>query len=91
MLGSADAGATWHAMATGSAAGVDAGILLKDGRLLFGDNAGDLLIGQGDAISLRSVRAAEPVAALAQAADGAIIIGGPFGPRRMPLAALDAP
>ncbi len=91
VLGSTDAGATWHAIATGSAAGVDAGLVLRDGRLLFGDNAGDLLVGQVGATALRRVRAAEPIAALAQAADGAIIIGGPFGPRRMTLAALGTP
>ncbi len=91
VLRSADAGATWRAVSGGGSAGVDAGLLLQDGRLLFGDAAGNLLVGHEDAPALTAMSAGEPIAALAQASDGAIIIGGPFGLRRVPLSALGAP
>jgi photosystem II stability/assembly factor-like uncharacterized protein len=90
ILRSTDAGANWQALNTGSGAGVDAAVALQDGRLLFGDVAGDLLLGDDASTTVKTIQAGEPVAALAQAADGAIIIGGPFGPRRIPLAALGA-
>ncbi len=91
ILRSADAGATWQPVNNNVTAGIDASLVLADGRLLFGDAGGDLLLGAANAPALAVSPAGEPVAALAQAADGAIIIGGPFGLRRIPLAALGAP
>jgi photosystem II stability/assembly factor-like uncharacterized protein len=90
LLRSTDAGATWQHLPTNTGAGIDAAITLADGRILFGDVAGDLLV-QGRAGAITALQAGEPVAALAQAADGAIIAGGPFGPRRIALSALPAP
>ncbi len=91
LLCSADSGATWQNIVSNTSAGIDAGIALQDGRLLFGDNAGDLLVKDPNSTTLSIHRASEPVATLAQAADGAIIIGGPFGPRRIALSALEMP
>jgi photosystem II stability/assembly factor-like uncharacterized protein len=87
LLRSSDAGATWQSLATSTGAGIDAAVQLQDGRLLFGDVAGDLLVTSGSG-GIASTQAGEPVAALAQAADGAIIAGGPSGTRRIPLSAL---
>ena len=89
ILRSTNAGATWQNLNTGTGAGIDAAVPLADGRVLFGDVAGDLLLFSGAGIA--STHADEPVAALVQAPDGAIIAGGPFGPRRIPLSALAAP
>jgi photosystem II stability/assembly factor-like uncharacterized protein len=87
LLRSSDAGATWQTLPTNTGAGIDAAVPLQDGRILFGDVAGDLLLSSG-AGAITATQAGEPVAALAQAADGAIIAGGPFGPRRIALSAL---
>ncbi len=90
LLRSTDAGATWQTLPTNTGAGIDAAIPLADGRILFGDVAGDLLVRSG-AGAITALQAGEPVAALAQAADGAVIAGGPFGPRRIALTALPTP
>ncbi len=91
LLRSTDAGATWRSLATNTGAGIDAAVQLQDGRILLGDVAGDLLVASGAGASVAAAQAGEPVAALAQAADGAIIAGGPFGARRIALSALPTP
>jgi len=91
VLRSTDAGSSWQALNTGTGAGIDAAVALQDGRILFGDVAGDLLVTDRAGAGMASTQAGEPVAALAQAADGAIIAGGPFGPRRIALSVLPKP
>ena len=85
IITSTDQGQHWQTPATGLTAGIDAGLALANGRLLFGDVAGNLLESRDGARSLQPLpNAGEPVAALAQAADGSVSVGGPFGLRRLP-------
>ena len=96
IITSSDRGQHWQPPPTGVTAGIDAALTLADGRLLFGDIAGDLLLSPNGGQKITPLgNAGEPVAALAQAADGSLIIGGPFGLRRLPppaeAAAQDAP
>jgi photosystem II stability/assembly factor-like uncharacterized protein len=83
VLRSADAGQTWHAFQAADGAGVDCGIVLRNGDILLGDEAGNLLLSQDDGLSFRAIPAGGPVTALAQAPGGAIITASPFGLARM--------
>ncbi len=86
VLRSADAGQSWHEVQSVDGAGIDCGVVLKNGNILLGDQAGNLLLSQDDGISFRAIPVGAPVTALAQAPGGAIIIGGPFGLQRVSLA-----
>jgi len=87
VLRSADAGQTWHEVQAEDGAGIDCGIVLRDGDILLGDEAGNLLLSHDDGVSFRPLFVGAPVTALAQAPDGAIIIAGPAGLARISLAA----
>jgi photosystem II stability/assembly factor-like uncharacterized protein len=90
VLRSTDAAATWAQPASGVADAIDAATVLRNGGILLGDVAGALLLSNDDGKTFTLSQAGEPVAGLAQAPDGSIIAAGPFGLRRIPLAALKA-
>jgi photosystem II stability/assembly factor-like uncharacterized protein len=87
VLRSADEGQTWHEVQTADGAGIDCGVVLRDGDVLLGDEAGNLLLSHDDGVSFRAVYVGAPVTALAQATDHAIIIAGPAGLARTNLVA----
>ncbi len=87
VLRSADEGETWHEVQAADGAGIDCGVVLRNGDVLLGDEAGNLLMSHDDGVSFRPIFVGAPVTALAQAADGAIIIAGPAGLARLDLAA----
>lgn len=86
---SADQGAYWASIPTGVSAGIDAGLTLRNGTMVLGDTSGDLLVStdSGQHFTL-AAQAGEPVAALAQAADGELIVAGPQGLKSIALARL---
>jgi len=83
VLRSGDAGQSWHAVQSQDGAGIDCGIVLKNGDILLGDEAGNLLESPDDGMSFRATAVGAPVTALAQAPDGTIIAAGPFGLSRV--------
>jgi photosystem II stability/assembly factor-like uncharacterized protein len=83
VLRSADAGQTWHEVQTVDGAGIDCGIVLRNGDILLGDEAGNLLLSHDDGISFHAISVGPPVTALAQAGDGAIVLAGPAGLKRI--------
>jgi photosystem II stability/assembly factor-like uncharacterized protein len=87
VLRSEDEGRTWHEVQTADGAGIDCGAVLRNGDVLLGDEAGNLLLSHDDGVSFRAIFEGAPVTALAQAADSAIIIAGPGGLERINLAA----
>jgi photosystem II stability/assembly factor-like uncharacterized protein len=80
---SIDKGKDWTKSASNVGAGIDCGVLLRNGGVVLGDVAGDLLISHDSGAQFSLSPANQPVVALAQAADGAIIIGGPAGLARI--------
>jgi photosystem II stability/assembly factor-like uncharacterized protein len=90
ILRSTDKGKDWLRPASNVSVGIDCGIVLRNGDVVLGDVAGDLLVSHDDGAQFSVLQAEEPVVALAQAADGEIIIGGPSGLMRMSPATLDA-
>ena len=89
ILRSADHGKDWTQPVSGTQSGIDCGIVLRNGDILLGDIAGDLLLSHDDGKTFTSAQAPQPVAGLAQAADGTVILAGPLGLARLPPAALD--
>jgi photosystem II stability/assembly factor-like uncharacterized protein len=88
ILVSADTGATWRQVPAFANSGILSGLTLRDGRMLLGDESGNLALTADAGAKYSVLPANAPVTALAQAADGALIIGSPMGLRRLPLAAL---
>ncbi len=85
IITSADQGQNWQTTASGVSAGIDVGIPVSGGGILFGDIAGDLLLSIDGGVTVKQLgNAGEPVVALAQANDGSLVVGGPFGLRRLP-------
>ena len=89
VLRSTDQGKSWSQPQSGSDVGIDCGLVLQDGRILLGDVGGHLLLSHDDGKSFVTIDEPEPVVALAQAPDKSIIIGGPQGLYRLPLATLN--
>jgi photosystem II stability/assembly factor-like uncharacterized protein len=87
VLRSADAGQTWHEVQTVNGAGIDCGIVLHNGDILLGDEAGNLLLSHDDGVSFHAISAGPPVTAVAQAGNGAIVVAGPAGLLRINLVA----
>jgi photosystem II stability/assembly factor-like uncharacterized protein len=88
---SADAGVHWVISPTDVTAGIDAGLALEDGTLILGDTAGDILISKdGGRHFALAGQAEEPIAGLAQAANGDLVVAGPRGLEDIPRARLDA-
>jgi photosystem II stability/assembly factor-like uncharacterized protein len=88
VLVSADNGASWAQMAPNSNSGILSSLELADKRLVLGDESGNLLVTSDAGAHFSLLPAAAPVTALAQGADGALVVGSPMGLRRLPLAAL---
>ncbi len=85
LLRSSDQGASWLSLPPVSSNGVLCGAVLADGRIALGDASGNLFISQDNAARFRTVAGTFPITALAQAPDGALILGSPAGLRRVAL------
>jgi photosystem II stability/assembly factor-like uncharacterized protein len=86
IIRSVDDGRTWTTVAVPVAAGIDCGIQLRDGRIMLGDEAGDVLISKDDGATFTVIALGQPVIALQQAPDGAVIRAALRGIDRLPLA-----
>jgi photosystem II stability/assembly factor-like uncharacterized protein len=83
---STDKGATWQPAQSGVSDGIDCAAILHDGTILIGDVSGAILASHDDGRTFTDlIQIGQPVVALAQAPDGAIIIGGPRGLQRIAL------
>ncbi|MGA8863199.1 MAG: YCF48-related protein [Gallionella sp.] len=82
---SGDLGRSWKKGDTGSTVTLSAGIRLSDGSLLLVSQAGDLLISHDNGLHFQLLPGKEhlPVAAVAQANDGSLIIAGLRGIKRI--------
>ena len=80
ILRSTDQGANWSTISAGAPVGIDCGTVLKDGDVVLGNEAGQLLTSHDDGQSYSVSAVSEPVVSITQAADGAIILVGPAGP-----------
>jgi photosystem II stability/assembly factor-like uncharacterized protein len=85
-----DKGSDWTKSASHVGAGIDCGVVLRNGDVVLGDIAGDLLISHNSGATFSLSSANQPVVALAQANDGTIIFGGPAGLSRITSAAIDS-
>ncbi len=90
ILRSPDLGVHWTTISTSASVGIDCGIVLNNGDVLLGDIAGQLLDSHDNGQSYTVSNLNEPVVGLAQAADSAVILVGPNGPRRITLDKLAA-
>jgi photosystem II stability/assembly factor-like uncharacterized protein len=86
IIRSVDDGRTWTTVAVPVAAGIDCGIQLRDGRIMLGDEAGNVLISKDDGATFTVIALGQPVIALQQAPDGAVIRAALRGIDRLPLA-----
>ena len=87
LLNSADQGASWRSLPPVSGSAILCGQVLRDGRVALGDASGNLLISADAGARFHTVPGTLPVTALAQAPDGALILGSPAGLRRLSLGA----
>lgn len=84
LLRSDDAGAHWTEVKSGVELSLTNGLVLADGRILLGSQSGKLIVsGDGGRRFFSFATAPQPIAGLAQAADGAIIVAGPRGIARI--------
>jgi photosystem II stability/assembly factor-like uncharacterized protein len=90
ILRSTDQGTNWATVSAGAPVGIDCGTVLKDGDVTLGNEAGQLLTSHDNGQTYSVSAVGEPVVSLTQAADGAIILVGPAGPRRISLDKLGA-
>ncbi len=90
ILRSTDQGKHWATVTAGSPVGIDCGIVLKNGDVVLGNQAGQLLTSHDNGQSFTVSAVNEPVVGLAQAANGSIIVAGLLGPRTIPLSTLAA-
>lgn len=84
ILRSNDRGAHWIMVAAGAPVGIDCGIVEKNGDVLLGNIAGQLLVSHNNGQSFTVSTVNTPIVGLAQAIDGAIVIVGPNGVKRVP-------
>jgi photosystem II stability/assembly factor-like uncharacterized protein len=92
---SGDLGASWSRIDTGVQASLAGGAELADGTLVLVSQGGDVLLSgdQGRSFAARTgagLPPALPLAAVAQAGDGALVVAGLRGLRRVTLAAAGA-
>jgi photosystem II stability/assembly factor-like uncharacterized protein len=85
LLQSADAGATWRSLPPVSANAALCGQVLQGGSIALGDASGNLLVSRNTGASFTAIPGTLPVTAMAQAPDGALILGSPAGLRRVAL------
>ncbi len=82
---STDRGATWTQVATGVQASLSAGTVRADGAVVLVSQAGDVLTSGDDGLTFAiEAGTALPLAAVAQAGDGALVVAGLRGLRRLP-------
>ncbi|MRV75017.1 glycosyl hydrolase, partial [Duganella sp. FT92W] len=83
---SGDQGRSWRQVETGLQQSLTAGIVLADGSLALLSQGGDILLSRdaGRTFARAPVSQPLPAAALAQAADGALIVAGLRGVQRLP-------
>jgi len=85
LLQSSDAGGTWRSLPPVSANAVLCGQAVQGARIVLGDASGNVLVSQNEGASFTATPGTLPVTAMAQAPDGAIILGSPAGLRRVAL------
>ncbi len=83
VLQSADLGASWRSLPAVSPNAVLCGQALRDGRIVLGDASGNLLVSHNAGAGFKAIPGTLPVTAMAQAPDGALILGSPAGLRRL--------
>ncbi len=84
LLRTDDAGAHWTQLNSGVELALTSGLVLADGHILLGSQSGELIESRDGGRNFSpSSAAVQPVAGLAQAADGAIIVVGPRGIARV--------
>lgn len=82
---STDQGATWSQVATGVQASLAAGTVTSDGALVLVSQGGDVLVSRDDGRTfVPQPGTALPLAAVTQATDGALVVAGLRGLRRVP-------
>jgi photosystem II stability/assembly factor-like uncharacterized protein len=81
---STDAGMAWERIDSGTQQSITSAIVLADGCVLLGTQGGQLLVSRDRGRSFGSyAQTPQPVADLAQAADGGIVVAGPRGVLRV--------
>jgi photosystem II stability/assembly factor-like uncharacterized protein len=81
---STDAGKTWERVDSGTQQSITSAIALADGSVLLGSQGGQLLVSRDRGRSFGAyAQTPQPVADLAQAADGSIVVAGPRGVLRV--------
>jgi photosystem II stability/assembly factor-like uncharacterized protein len=83
VLLSSDDGRTWQSSQPATSSGILSGLVLKDQRILLGDEGGNLLVSADAGQNFKPLPGTAPVTALAQAPDQSIILGTPIGLRRL--------
>jgi photosystem II stability/assembly factor-like uncharacterized protein len=84
---SVDAGKTWERIDSGTQQSITSAIALADGGVLLGTQGGQLLVSRDRGRSFGGyAQTPQPVADLAQAADGGIVVAGPRGVLRIGVA-----
>ena len=82
---STDQGATWSQVATGVQASLAAGTVTSDGAVVLVSQGGDVLVSRDDGRTfVPQPGTALPLAAVAQAGDGTLVVAGLRGVRRIP-------
>ncbi len=82
---SGDQGASWSQVNTGVQASLAAGTVMADGAMVLVSQGGDVLVSRDDGRTFAAQTAtALPLAAVAQAGDGALVVAGLRGLRRIP-------
>lgn len=84
LLRSEDQGVNWRLVSSGTQLSITSGTVMADGRILLGVQSGQILISSDAGRTFKTcVVAPQPVAELAQAADGSVIVVGPRGVTRI--------
>jgi len=81
VLQSSDLGASWRSLPPVSANAILCGQVLRGGHIVLGDASGNLLVSRDAGASFNAIPGTLPVTALAQAPDGALVLGSPAGLR----------
>lgn len=82
---SSDRGATWTPVTTGVQASLAAGTVMADGAVVLVSQGGDVLTSRDDGLTFAAqAGTALPLAAVAQAGDGSLVVAGLRGLRRLP-------
>jgi photosystem II stability/assembly factor-like uncharacterized protein len=87
---SGDQGASWEKIDTGVQVALTAGTVLADGSLALLSQGGDVLLSRDKGRNFRKQGNTEPMAAsaIAQSRDGALVVGGLRGVKRMAASAV---